>query len=511
MGYFKFRNNKDGSVSLQLRSSMGYDDNGKHIEASKTVRIPSTISAEMYDEYAQQQLLIFEHSLDSKGTKITFSEYTEKFMEKQKPKLKATTFVDYKDKLAVINAEIGDIPFEELDGNRLAQVYAKLSMPGAKLTSTYVTGNGVRDKLQSMGLTQDKLHELSGVSYCAIRKACNPPKHIALESANKIAAALGCDIDDIFDIHCSEEGLSSTTIHSYHALISKICREAVRDGVILFNIADHDHLDPPKRKKPEIPLLECEEISQLILFIKEKSKKAAKTLEDQNWLVAIEILLRTGIRRGELIGLEWEDIDFKRRVIKIERACVTVKGMGVITTDPKTFSSKRKIEMTDKLYDLLMEYKEMWLQHKENLGAKWQDKINITTDDGSVHTIDNDRLFISPQTSLPRHPDSINKTIREMIVKNNLPKYTPHTLRHAAATLMLVNGVSINTISSILGHSDPSFTLDAYTYSPRQANKQAMQALDRALDDCLDPDKKTPVLSDALKKELLAFIQNDEA
>ena len=465
----------------------------------------------MYDAYAQQQLLVFERSLDHNGSKITFADYSEKFMAKQKSKIKATTSSDYVDKIAVINDEIGDIPFEELDGNRLAQVYAKLSMPGAKLTSTYVTGRGLRDKLQSMGITQEKLHEMSGVSFCAIRKACNPPKHIALGSANKIAAALGCDIDDIFDIHCSEEGLSSTTIHSYHALISKICREAVRDGVILFNIADHDHLDPPKRKKPEIPLLECEEISQLILFIKEKSEKAAKTLEDQNWLVAIEFLLRTGIRRGELLALEWKDIDFKHRVIKIERACVTVKGMGVITTDPKTFRSKRKIEMTDKLYNLLMEYHEMWLQQKNKLGANWHDKINITTDDGSVHTVDNDRLFVSPQTSLPRHPDSINKTIREMINQNSLPKFTPHTLRHAAATLMLVNGVSINTISAILGHSDPSFTLDAYTYSPRKANKQAMQALDQALDDCLDPSKKETFMSEELKKELMAFLTIDEA
>ena len=78
-----------------------------------------------------------------------------------------------------------------------------------------------------------------------------------------------------------------------------------------------------------------------------------------------------------------------------------------------------------------------------------------------------------------------------MIDQNSLPKFTPHTLRHAAATLMLVNKVSINTISAILGHSDPSFTLDTYTYSPKKANRQAMQALDQALEDCLDPIKKT--------------------
>ena len=506
----KIRKNKNGKVSCYLSSYQGTDDTGKKIEIHKTIEIPPEIPEDMYEAYARQQQLIFDRTIKRNGTKITFSEYTEQFLEKQKSKLKATTYVDYEDKIAVINDEIGDIPFNELDGNRLAQFYVKLSMPGAKLTSTYVTGNRLRDKLQSMGITQEKLHELSGVSFCAIRKACNPPKHIALESANKIAAALGCDVDDIFTIHCSEEGLSSTTIHSYHALISKICREAVRDAIILYNIADRDHLDPPKRNKPEIPLLECEEISQLIQFLTDKSDTSPKTLEDQNWLIAIEILLRTGIRRGELIALEWKDIDFRHRVIKIERACVTVRGMGVITIDPKTFRSKRRIEMTDKLYDLLMDYHEIWLIHKNKLGANWQDKIDITTDDGSVHTVVNDRLFISPQSSLPRHPDSINKTIREMAAKNNLPKYTPHTLRHAAATLMLVNGVSINTISSILGHSDPSFTMDTYTYSPKKANRQAMQALDQALENCLDPGKKTPVLSEELKKELRAFLQNDD-
>ena len=509
MGYFKIRNNKDGSASLQLRSSMGYDDNGKHIEASKTVRIPSTISAEMYVEYAQQQLLIFEHSLDSKGTKITFSEYTEKFMEKQKPKLKATTYVDYEDKLAVINDEIGDIPFADLDSHRLEQFYVKLSMPGAKLTSTYVTGRGLRDKLYSLGITQDKLHEMSGVSFCAIRKACNPPKHIALESAIKIAAALGCEIDDIFDVHCSTEGLSSTTIHSYHALISKICREAVRDGVILCNISDRDHLDPPKRTKPDISLLETDEIGKLIAFLTEKKSESSKTLDDWGWLVALEIMIKTGMRRGELIGLEWEDIDFKGRVIKINRACVTVRGLGIVTTNPKTFRSKREIPMTDKMYDLMTEYYEIWLSHKTKCGGKWQDKITITLDDESKKTIENNRLFINPQNTLPRHPDSLNKTINKLIAQNNLPHFTPHTLRHAAATLMLIGGTSINIISALLGHSTPSFTLDVYTYSPKKANQQAIQDLEQTLEDCSNPNVKLADLSNERRKALNEIFRKD--
>ena len=178
----KIRKNKNGKVSCYLRSYQGLDNNNKKIEVHKTIEIPPEIPEDMYEAYARQQQLIFERSLNRDGSKITFADYSVDFLAKQKPKLKATTYVDYEDKIAVINDEIGDIPFAELDSHQLAHFYQKLSMPGAKLTSTYVTGNGVRDKLQSMGLTQDKLHELSGVSYCAIRKACNPPKHIALES-----------------------------------------------------------------------------------------------------------------------------------------------------------------------------------------------------------------------------------------------------------------------------------------------------------------------------------------
>ena len=115
----RIRKNKNGKVSCYLSSYQGTDDTGKRIEIHKTIEIPPEIPENMYEAYAQQRQLIFKNSLDHDGAKITFADYSKTFLAKQKPKLKATTYVDYEDKIAVINDEIGNIPFEELDGNRL--------------------------------------------------------------------------------------------------------------------------------------------------------------------------------------------------------------------------------------------------------------------------------------------------------------------------------------------------------------------------------------------------------
>ncbi len=150
-------------------------------------------------------------------------------------------------------------------------------------------------------------------------------------------------------------------------------------------------------------------------------------LEPIKWKVSTILLIYSGMRRGELMGLEWKDIDFNNHVIHICRTSQYVSSMGIITKDTKNSTSTRTIKLPPEAFTLLEEYHSWWLQTQNDMGDKWQNKIEITYADGKKEIVDNDRLFIKDD-STPMNPDSITDWTRNFIEKYNLPKFTPHSL-----------------------------------------------------------------------------------
>lgn len=201
------------------------------------------------------------------------------------------------------------------------------------------------------------------------------------------------------------------------------------------------------------------------------------------------LLIFSGMRRGELMGLEWGDIDFDNRVIHIKRTSQYAQNYGIITKSPKNETSYRTIKLSETMFELLREYQQYWQQLRSDMGDRWQNTIEIMLVDRSKKVVRNDRLFIKDD-STPMNPDSLTDWTKKFVKRNNLPHFTPHSLRHTHATLLIAEGVSIPAVSHRLGHSNINTTNTVYLHHIQSADEIASDIIDHKLDPHSDKDKK---------------------
>ena len=192
------------------------------------------------------------------------------------------------------------------------------------------------------------------------------------------------------------------------------------------------------------------------------------------------------------MGLEWSDIDFENRVIHIRRTSQYVQHMGIITKSPKNETSIRTIKLSEMMFDLLREYKLYWENLRTAMLDHWCPFIEIKLADGSIKTVRNERLFIKDD-STPMNPDSITDWTRKFVERNHLPHFTPHSLRHTHATLLIAEGVSIPTVSRRLGHSSIATTSRIYVHAIQSADEIASDVIDNKLNAGLKNSKNKKV------------------
>ena len=176
----------------------------------------------------------------------------------------------------------------------------------------------------------------------------------------------------------------------------------------------------------------------------------------------IKLFMFTGMRREELCGLEWKDINFDTAVIAISRASLYIPHESIITETTKNDSSTRFIKAPVIAMQTLREYRRWQAQQRLSMGDRW---------------LDCDRLFTKPDGS-PIHPDTIGCWFRDFIRANDLPDISIHSLRHTNATLMINSGIPLTTIAARLGHADPTTTSKIYIHAIQSADAAAAEQLD---------------------------------
>lgn len=265
------------------------------------------------------------------------------------------------------------------------------------------------------------------------------------------------------------KGLSQKTILHHHRLISVIIRQATRDKIISCNIADRDYMKAPKVINKEARYLDEKEVRLVLSALKNEPIK---------WRTALLLLFYTGVRRGELCGLEWKDIDFTNKLIHIVRTSQYISKVGIITKETKNESSFRTLRLSDDCVTILSEYKN-WLEGKKVL-SNWQYNIPIMSSDGKVTYQYNDRLFVQ-RNGLPMNPDSVTDWTSKFCKKYKFNKFSPHSLRHTNVTLLIAAGVSLRQIAARVGHAQTSTTCNIYAHAIKSADEAASKALNIAL------------------------------
>lgn len=234
------------------------------------------------------------------------------------------------------------------------------------------------------------------------------------------------------------QSLTASYVISLHRMFKMCLERAMTEQLLLRNPCDNVVL--PKNDKKEIKILKPEHIKA---YLAEAEKHGV--------LPMFFLELRSGLRKGELVALLWSDLDVERKTISISKQAVRVKGGGVKTTTPKTATSIRVESIPQEAVDLLLKEHE---KHPENI-----------------------YMFPSPVTGGMYYPDAVARLHTRMLKSLGLEHTRFHALRHTFATLALQNGVDIRTVSGMLGHADPGFTLRTYTHATNPMQVQAAETV----------------------------------
>ena len=255
----------------------------------------------------------------------------------------------------------------------------------------------------------------------------------------------------------TKKPLSGKTILEHHRLLRAMLHKAVYWQLIVANPAER--VQAPKARKPKRRSYDDEQTKILLENLELLS------IEDTKYKVAIILTIFTGVRLGELMGLEWQDVDFKNGIISINRSSQYLSDMGVFTKTPKTESSIREIAIPEFIISLLEEYKLWYEEQKSIYGELWTNS---------------DRLFVQADGK-PMHPSSISKWFVRYVSTIGLPVINFHGLRHTNASLLVAQNVDIAVISARLGHAQISTTLDFYVHPLLSHNRKAGYALENLL------------------------------
>lgn len=255
----------------------------------------------------------------------------------------------------------------------------------------------------------------------------------------------------------TKKPLSGKTILEHHRLLRAMLHRAVYWQLIVSNPAER--VQAPRAKKPKRRSYDDEQTKILLENLEQLS------IEDTKYKVAIILTVFTGVRLGELMGLEWQDIDFKNGIISINRSSQYLSDMGVFTKVPKTESSIREIAIPEFIISLLEEYKLWYEEQKSIYNELWNDS---------------NRLFVQADGK-PMHPSTISKWFVKYVGQIGLPVINFHGLRHTNASLLVAQNIDIAIISARLGHAQISTTLNFYVHPLLSHNRKAGYALENLL------------------------------
>lgn len=220
-----------------------------------------------------------------------------------------------------------------------------------------------------------------------------------------------------------------------------------------------ERVQPPRARKPKRKFYDEKQTQFLVENLNKLDEEFIK------YKTAIMLTIFTGVRLGELMGLEWQDIDFEHQIISVNRSSQYLTDKGVFTKTPKTESSIRDIGIPDFIVSLLKEYNLWYNKQKRLYGELW---------------FNSNRLFVQ-DNGKPMHPDTISKWFVKYVEKIGLPVINFHGLRHTNATLLIGENIDPAVVAARLGHAQISTTYNFYVHPLISHNKTAGIALQNLL------------------------------
>lgn len=237
-----------------------------------------------------------------------------------------------------------------------------------------------------------------------------------------------------------EQGLSSTSVLYIHRVLHKALNQAVKMEIVHRNVADL--VDPPRKRKFQAQILNESEVALLLSEAK-----------DTPLYTPILLAVTLGLRRGEVLGLRWDDIDFSNNTITVRQTLAYEKGKSFFA-DTKTDASRRSILISASLINYLQNLLKNSMHHE---------------------------TVVSDKEGKPLNPNYMDRLFKQLLSKCGIKPIRFHDLRHTNATMMLKNNIPAKVASRRLGHSTIGITMDLYSHVLSEMQEDASKIFDKMI------------------------------
>jgi integrase len=251
---------------------------------------------------------------------------------------------------------------------------------------------------------------------------------------------------------CCEKRLSPLTVTYVHTVLKSALEHAVREDELPRNVARNVKTTTPRPRRFQ-PLTATE------------ARQFLQTAADDRLHALYELALRTGLRKGELLGLRWEDLDLDGGTATIHRSLQRTRSQGLTVLNTKTLASERRIALPTECISSLKIHQERQREERQAAGTGWTDN----------------RLIFTTPKGRPLDPGNLNRRFRRLLHSADLRTIRFHDLRHSTATLLLEQGIDLIVIKELLGHAHIGVTAGVYAHVRLRLQRDAIDALGHAL------------------------------
>lgn len=436
----------------------GYDINGKQIRRRMTYTPDEKMTAKQIEKEVQRQAVLFEEQCNNgqvMNGNIKFADFATDWFKHKKNDLRPKTYARYLSMLPRINAAIGHMRLDRIQPTHLLTFYENLAEGGIRADTKYKSLVDLKQYIADNNLSKAAFARKCGLQVTSLSGVVNGG-NCNIGTAEKISKGLDIPLQKAFEPINTGKPLAAKTVLHHHRLISSMLSTAVEWGILFSNPCDRTK--PPKVERKEPKYLDEIQAATLLDLLE---------TEDTEYKTIIRLLLFTGLRRGELLGLEWSDIDFEKATLRVCRSSLYLPDRGIFEDDTKNATSNRIIKLSQTAVNDMKSYKLYQMEHSFKIGDQWKGSQKIfTTAEGK-----------------PLHPDTLSRWFSNFIKAHSdvLPPVTIHSLRHTNATLQIAGGVPLTTVAKRLGHADTVTTSRIYAHAIKSADEAAAETLENLL------------------------------
>ncbi len=342
--------------------------------------------------------------------------------------------------LKVINSQLGGYKLKELSPILIKKFYDFLC------TRTYIKEIVTVKKSISSLIEENKLNKTSlakscGLDRLTLRLATQVGNKISIKTAKAIANHFKVPLSQYFLVEKIETTYSKATNQGIRTILVVVLGEAKRDLLIEQNYASKDYTKPITGTTKGKEIYDVEEAKEFVKQVLLEPHIKKKTV--------LALLIFLGLRKGEICGLSWNDIDFETETLTVSNNCLYLSKFGIVTKTPKTAHSKRTVKLPYTLVNILKDYKDWYDNQKHLYGDLWA----------------NTNMLFLQDNGKPMSPCTINLWLTRFNIQHGFSSISPHALRHTCITMQIIAGVPIKTVSERAGHSNERITLDIYTHA----------------------------------------------